>query len=60
MPDDQAVNTDEDTAVGITLTRSDPEEDPLTFTVVSEFAHGTLTGTPPALTYTPVADNGTG
>ena len=60
VADDQAVNTDEDTAVGITLTGSDPEEDPLTFIVVNGPAHGTLTGTPPALTYTPDADyNGT-
>ncbi len=53
--DPQAVATDEDTAVAITLTGSDPESDPLTFTIVpgSGPDNGTLTGTPPNVTYDP-------
>ena len=49
----QTVNTDEDTSVAITLTGSDPANDPLTFLLVSGSgpSNGTLTGTPPNLTY---------
>jgi hypothetical protein len=53
---DQSVSTDEDTSVAITLTGFDVENDPLTFIVVSPPSHGTLSGTPPDLTYTPDAD----
>ncbi len=52
----QAVATNEDTAKAITLTASDPENDPLTFSVVASPAHGVLTGTPPNLTFTPAAN----
>ncbi|HUP24611.1 MAG TPA: cadherin domain-containing protein, partial [Thermoanaerobaculia bacterium] len=53
--DPQSVTTDEDTPVAITLTGSDPEGDPLTFTIVpgSGPTNGVLTGTPPDVTYTP-------
>jgi VCBS repeat-containing protein len=54
--DDQAVSTDEDTAVGITLTGSDVDGDTLTFSVVDGPAHGTLTGSGADLTYTPDAN----
>ena len=54
--DPQAVSTDEETPVAITLTGSDPESDPLTFTIVSGPTHGTLSGTPPNVTYTPDPD----
>ena len=37
----------------VTLTASDDDGDPLTYTVVSGPAHGTLTGTAPFLVYTP-------
>ena len=50
---DQAVTTAEDTPVAITLTGSDPDGDPLTFSVVSGPANGSLSGTAPTLTYTP-------
>ena len=50
----QSVTTNEDTPKAITLTGSDPDGDALTFAVVSGPAHGTLTGSVPALTYTPV------
>lgn len=53
--DPQAVTTDEDTSVAITLTGSDPQSDPLIFTIVpgSGPNNGTLTGTPPNVTYDP-------
>jgi lysophospholipase L1-like esterase len=52
----QSVTTNEDTAKAITLTGSDPNGDPLTFSVVTNPAHGTLSGTAPNLTYTPAAN----
>lgn len=54
--DAQPVSTDEDTAVAITLTGSDPEGSALTFSVVSSPVHGTLSGTPPDVTYAPAAN----
>ena len=53
---DQAVATDEDTPVAVSLAGSDPDGDPLTFSVVSGPAHGALSGTAPNLTYTPAAN----
>ena len=53
VADPQAVVTDEDTAVIITLTGSDVETGTLEYTVVNEPANGTLSGTVPDLTYTP-------
>src|SRR5262245_26671412 len=49
----QSVITAENTAVAITLTGSDPEGSPLTFTIVSNPTNGMLAGTAPNLTYTP-------
>ena len=46
----------EDAAVAITLTGSDLDGDSLTFLVVSGPSHGSLSGTPPSLTYTPAAN----
>ncbi len=54
--DPQSVSTAEDTALDITLTGSDPDDDPLTYSVVSGPNHGTLSGVAPNLTYTPTAD----
>jgi subtilisin family serine protease len=54
--EDQAVTTDEDTSVGIILTASDPDGDPLTYSVVDGPANGTLSGSAPNLTYTPDPD----
>ncbi|MEM7734770.1 MAG: Ig-like domain-containing protein, partial [Deinococcota bacterium] len=51
--DNLTVQTDEDTPVNITLTGFDLDGDALTFTVASQPANGTLTGTAPNLTYTP-------
>ncbi len=49
----QSVTTNEDTAKAITLTGSDTESSPLTFTVVTQPTKGALSGTAPNLTYTP-------
>ena len=56
VADPQAVNTDEDTALPITLTGGDADGDTLTFTVVGGPTHGSLSGTSPNLTYTPSQD----
>jgi VCBS repeat-containing protein len=52
----QAVTTAENTAKAITLTGSDVDGDTLTYSVVTQPAHGTLTGTVPNVTYTPAAN----
>src|SRR5205807_1052786 len=52
----QSVTTAEDTAAPIVLTGSDVDGDALTFTIATQPAHGTLTGTAPNLTYTPAAN----
>ncbi|PXA05145.1 hypothetical protein DDZ13_04070 [Coraliomargarita sinensis] len=55
MADDQSVTTDEGTTVAVTLTATDADSDPLTYSVVTAPTNGTLTGTAPDLTYTPDA-----
>jgi hypothetical protein len=52
----QSVTTAEDTAKAITLTGSDVEGSPLTYAVVTQPTHGSLTGTGASLTYTPAAN----
>jgi diacylglycerol kinase family enzyme len=54
--DAQSVSTDEDTALPITLTGSDPDGDALTFAIATQPTNGTLSGTAPAVTYTPNAE----
>jgi len=49
----QSITTDEDTSKPVTLTASDAENDPLTYTVLGNPVRGTLSGTPPNLIYTP-------
>jgi hypothetical protein len=49
----QSVTTPEDTPVPITLLGSDPEGDPVTFSLVAQPKHGTLSGVAPNLVYTP-------
>ena len=56
VADPQSIITAEDTPVSITLTGSDPEGDPLTYTIVSSPSHGSLTGTAPAVAYIPDAN----
>ena len=48
--------TDEDTPVAITLAGTDPNDLPLSFSIVSAPAHGVLVGSPPNVTYTPAPD----
>jgi VCBS repeat-containing protein len=52
----QSVITAEDTAKAITLTASDAESNPLTYAIVTGPSHGSLSGTPPNVTYTPAAN----
>ncbi len=56
VADNKNVATNEDTAVGVTLTATDPENDPLTYSIVTNPSHGTLSGTPPNSIYTPAAN----
>lgn len=51
----QSVTTNISTALPITLSATDADGDPLTFSVASTPTHGTLSGSAPALTYTPTA-----
>ncbi len=53
---DSSITTDEDTAVGVTLLAADADSDALTYTIVDQPLHGTLSGTAPDLTYAPAAD----
>lgn len=52
---DQSVNVPFNQAVSIMLEATDPEEDPLTFAVMTGPQHGQLSGAAPDLTYTPAA-----
>jgi hypothetical protein len=52
----QSLSTFEDTPLDIVLTGSDPNGDPLTYSVVTSPTHGTLSGLAPNLTYTPAAN----
>ena len=52
----QNVSTPEDTSRAITLTGSDVESSPLTFTVLTNPTLGILTGTAPNLTYQPTSN----
>ncbi len=47
------VTVTEDSPMLVTLDATDPDGDALTYTVLTAPAHGTLSGTAPALTYTP-------
>ncbi|HEY0156888.1 MAG TPA: Ig-like domain-containing protein [Thermoanaerobaculia bacterium] len=47
------VNTDEDVAVGVTLTGTDPDGDTVELELVTQPANGVLTGSLPNLAYTP-------
>jgi VCBS repeat-containing protein len=55
---DQSTTTDEDTPLAGTVTATDPDGEPLSYSVVTGPAHGTLTfnGTTGAFTYTPSAN----
>lgn len=51
----QSVTIEASTPTAITLTGSDPDNDPLTYEILTQPTHGTLTGTAPNVTYTPPA-----
>ena len=51
----QAVETEADTPVSITLSATDEDGDNLTYSIVAGPANGTLSGSAPNLTYTPNA-----
>ncbi|MFB0555003.1 MAG: Ig-like domain-containing protein [Phycisphaerae bacterium] len=48
-----SVTTVEDTPIEIRLMGSDPDSDPLAYSMVTDPSHGSLMGTAPNLTYTP-------
>ncbi|MGB9343690.1 S8 family serine peptidase [Trichococcus sp.] len=52
----QTVDTTQNTSVAITLIATDPDGDPLTYTITSTPANGIVSGTGPDITYTPNAD----
>ncbi len=52
----KSISLAEDGSAPVTLSGSDPDGGNLTFAVVSGPAKGSLTGTPPNLTYTPAAN----
>ena len=53
VANNQAVAVNKNTAKAVTLTASDPNNDPLTYSIVTPPAHGILTGTAPNLRYNP-------
>jgi hypothetical protein len=54
--EDQWMFFDEDVATDVALSATDPDGDPLTYTIVTPPSHGTLSGTAPNLVYTPAPD----
>ena len=54
--DDQSLTVDEDGSAAVELTGSDPDGDPLSFSVAAGPGDGSLSGTAPNLTYTPDGD----
>ena len=59
VANNQAVNVDKNTQKPITLTATDPNNDPLTYSIVAQPQHGTLSPSTPgasARTYTPATN----
>ncbi|MCV0399246.1 MAG: tandem-95 repeat protein [Nitrosarchaeum sp.] len=56
VADDQHVQGVEDTSIAITLTASDARDDELSYTIVSDPIHGSLSGDGASVIYTPDAD----
>jgi len=52
----QSVTVDEDNPIAVTLTGNDANGDTLAFSIAGQPANGSLNGTAPNLTYTPIAD----
>lgn len=60
VANDRSATTSENTQVAITLSATDPDGDPLIYSILSSPSHGSISGTPPDVTYTPSANyNGT-
>lgn len=55
VAEDAAVTVAQDGTLAVALAASDPDGDPLTFSVTDPPLHGTLTGSGAALTYAPAA-----
>jgi hypothetical protein len=53
----QALTLTEDTPAAITLVATDVDGDPLAYLIVSPPGRGTLSGTPPTVTYTPAPNS---
>jgi len=51
----QNVTVTQNTPRSITLTGTDPDGDPLTYSIVNSPSHGVLSGTPPNVVYTPAS-----
>ena len=49
----QTVTSSNGASVQVTLTATDPNGDPLTYSIVTPPQHGSLSGTPPLVTYSP-------
>jgi len=56
VADSQTPSVAEDTASPITLTATDVDNDPLTYSIITEPSHGTLSGSGATRTYTPAAN----
>ena len=56
VADEQSVSMSWNTSLNIVLTGTDVEESPLTYNIVDEPEHGTLTGSGANRTYTPTAE----
>jgi len=52
----QAVSVNENSSLPITLTATDADGDPLTFSIVTQPSNGALSGSPPNVTYQPTAN----
>ena len=55
VAENQSVTVNQDTARAITLVATDADGDPLTYQIVAQPGHGTLSGMPPNVTYAPAA-----
>ena len=53
VPQNQGLATPANTGLAVTLAATDSNGDPLTYSVVAPPGHGSLSGVPPNLTYTP-------
>ncbi len=56
VADSQTRTTSRNTAVSVTLTATDADGDLLTFAIVAQPEHGSLTGAAPNVSYTPATD----